>query len=141
MTVVRASVAAAFCGPEAGAVLAHGPTFMGHALGCAVANASLDLFETEPRREQAAAIEAQLREELRPCARFAHVRDVRICGAIGVVELAAAPDLDALRARSDRAEDDAGLFEIPPLREKDPAKSDPLGLDPVENSLGRCPAI
>jgi adenosylmethionine-8-amino-7-oxononanoate aminotransferase len=98
VTVVRASVAAAFCGPEAGAVLAHGPTFMGHALGCAVANASLDLFETEPRREQAAAIEAQLREELRPCARFAHVRDVRICGAIGVVELAAAPDLDALRA-------------------------------------------
>jgi len=98
VTIASAAVAAAFAreGPES--VLMHGPTYMGHALGCAVANASLDLFEREPRAAQAAAIEAQLREELRACARFAHVRDVRVCGAIGAVELASPPDLGTLRA-------------------------------------------
>ncbi len=97
VTVANAAIAAAFTdGPEP--MLAHGPTYMGHALGCAVANASLDLFEREPRAAQATAIEAQLRDELRPCAAFAHVRDVRVCGAIGAVELASPPDLGALRA-------------------------------------------
>jgi adenosylmethionine-8-amino-7-oxononanoate aminotransferase len=97
VTVANAAIAAAFTdGPEP--MLAHGPTYMGHALGCAVANASLDLFEREPRAAQAAAIEAQLRDELRPCAAFGHVRDVRVCGAIGAVELASPPDLGALRA-------------------------------------------
>jgi adenosylmethionine-8-amino-7-oxononanoate aminotransferase len=99
VTVASAAVAAAFTGGEGTEpVLAHGPTYMGHALGCAVANASLDLFEREPRAAQAAAIEAQLRDELRACAAFPGVRDVRVCGAIGAVELAVAPDLDALRA-------------------------------------------
>jgi len=97
VTVANAAITAAFTdGPEP--MLAHGPTYMGHALGCAVANASLDLFEREPRAAQATAIEAQLRDELRPCAAFAHVRDVRVCGAIGAVELASPPDLGALRA-------------------------------------------
>jgi adenosylmethionine-8-amino-7-oxononanoate aminotransferase len=98
VTVAGAAVAAAFTGDGPDAVLAHGPTYMGHALGCAVANASLDLFESEPRAAQAAAIETQLRDELRACAAFPGVRDVRVCGAIGAVELAAAPDLAALRA-------------------------------------------
>jgi len=97
VTVVNAAIADAFTsGPEP--MLAHGPTYMGHALGCAVANASLDLFESEPRAAQAAAIEAQLHDELRPCTTFAHVRDVRVCGAIGAIELAAPADLGALRA-------------------------------------------
>jgi adenosylmethionine-8-amino-7-oxononanoate aminotransferase len=98
VTAVRASIAAAFAGDDPGAVLMHGPTYMGHALGCAAANASLDLFEREPRGAQAAAIEAQLRAELQPCAGLANVRDVRVCGAIGVVELTHQPDLEAMRA-------------------------------------------
>ena len=45
----------------------HGPTFMANPLACAAANASLDLFETEPRLEQVAKIEARLRDGLAPC--------------------------------------------------------------------------
>jgi adenosylmethionine-8-amino-7-oxononanoate aminotransferase len=97
VTVANEAVAAAFTGDVPEPVFAHGPTYMGHALGCAVANASLDLFETEPRTAQAAEIETQLRSELRRCAAFAHVRDVRVCGAIGAVELVAPPDPGALR--------------------------------------------
>jgi adenosylmethionine-8-amino-7-oxononanoate aminotransferase len=67
--------------------LMHGPTYMANAMGCAAANASLDLFETEPRLAQAAAIAAQLAIELEPCRRIAGVKDVRVLGAIGVVEL------------------------------------------------------
>jgi adenosylmethionine-8-amino-7-oxononanoate aminotransferase len=77
----------------------HGPTFSGNALACAAANASLDLFESEPRLAQVAAIEAQLRAGLEPCRAFPAVADVRVKGAVGVVELKHAPDLDALRTR------------------------------------------
>jgi len=98
ITAVCASVAAAFASADPKAILMHGPTYMGHALGCAAANASLDLFESEPRLEQARRIEAQLRDELRPCATLAAVQDVRVLGAIGVVELRAQPDLGTMRA-------------------------------------------
>ena len=67
--------------------LMHGPTYMGNALACAAANASLDLFETEPRLAQVAAIADQLARELEPCRALPGVRDVRVRGAIGVVEL------------------------------------------------------
>jgi len=97
VTAVHERVATAFETGDPDAILMHGPTYMNHALGCAVANASLDLFEREPRLEQAAAIEAQLRAELQSCATLPHVRDVRVRGAIGVVELTAQPDLAALR--------------------------------------------
>jgi len=106
VTIASEAVAAAFSGEGPESVLMHGPTYMGHALGCAVANASLDLFEREPRAAQAAAIEVQLRDELRACGRFSHVRDVRVCGAIGAVEFANPPDLAALRA----AFIDAGIW-------------------------------
>ncbi|MBK5920149.1 adenosylmethionine--8-amino-7-oxononanoate transaminase [Rhodothalassium salexigens] len=79
--------------------LMHGPTYMAHALGCAAANASLDLFETEDRLAQAAAIEAQLAAELAPARDLPGVRDVRTLGAIGVVELDTPPDTERLRAR------------------------------------------
>jgi adenosylmethionine-8-amino-7-oxononanoate aminotransferase len=77
----------------------HGPTFMGNALACAAANASLDLFEREPRLKQVKTIERQLTSELEPCRKLASVKDVRVKGAIGVVELNAEPDLDDLRRR------------------------------------------
>lgn len=79
--------------------LMHGPTYMANPLACAAANASLDLFEREPRLAQAAAIEASLRDGLAPLAGRAGVRNVRVAGAIGVVELERIDDLDGLKAR------------------------------------------
>ncbi len=79
--------------------LMHGPTFMANPLACAAANASLDLFENEPRLAQVAAIEAALIRDLAPARAFPRVRDVRTKGAIGVVELDQIGDLNELRRR------------------------------------------
>jgi adenosylmethionine-8-amino-7-oxononanoate aminotransferase len=98
-TVATSQVTAAFWSDDPRKALMHGPTFMAHPLGCAAANASLDLFETEPRLDQVAAIARQLQAELEPCRDRPGVRDVRVRGAIGVVELDHAPDLKALKAR------------------------------------------
>ena len=65
----------------------HGPTYMANALACAAANASLDLFEGEPRLDQAAAIGVQMAADLEPCRALTGVVDVRVLGAIGVVQL------------------------------------------------------
>jgi adenosylmethionine-8-amino-7-oxononanoate aminotransferase len=86
-TLARRPIAEAFERDNPAAVLMHGPTYMANALACAAANASLDLFETEPRLEQAARIEAQLKAELEPCRGLPGVVDVRVKGAIGVVQL------------------------------------------------------
>ncbi len=76
-----------FLSPSPATALMHGPTFMANALGCAAANASLDLFESEPRLEQADAVSAALESGLAPCRALPGVKDVRVLGAIGVVEL------------------------------------------------------
>jgi adenosylmethionine-8-amino-7-oxononanoate aminotransferase len=99
-TVARRHVFEAFLADDPGAALMHGPTYMANPLACAAANASLDLFEREPRVAQVAAIEAQLRIELAPCSELAGVAAVRVKGAIGAVELGGPVDLDALRRRS-----------------------------------------
>ena len=96
-TVARAHVFEAFLGNDPQRALMHGPTYMANPLACAAANASLDLFESEPRLAQVASIERQLRTELTPCRNFAGVVDVRVKGAIGVVELVGPIDLDNLR--------------------------------------------
>jgi adenosylmethionine-8-amino-7-oxononanoate aminotransferase len=98
-TVASARVYESFLSDDAGKALMHGPTYSGHALACAAANASLDLFAAEPRLQQVAAIAAQLMRELEPCRALAGVRDVRVKGAIGVVELTREPKLEPLRAR------------------------------------------
>jgi adenosylmethionine-8-amino-7-oxononanoate aminotransferase len=98
-TVARKHVFDAFWSDDPQKALMHGPTYMGNALACAAANASLDLFEREPRLQQVAAIAEQMARELAPCRDLVGVRDVRIKGAIGVVELDRIADLGAMRAR------------------------------------------
>jgi adenosylmethionine-8-amino-7-oxononanoate aminotransferase len=98
-TVATSRIFDAFLSDSAEAALMHGPTYMAYPLGCAAANASLDLFASEPRLAQAAAIEAQLREELAPCRRAPGVADVRVKGAVGVVQMDRPVDAAALRAR------------------------------------------
>ena len=98
-TVARRHVFEAFLCGDPSAALMHGPTYMANPLACAAANASLDLFASEPRLAQVAAIEAQLASELAPCRELAGVAEVRIKGAIGAVELSGSVDLDGLRRR------------------------------------------
>jgi adenosylmethionine---8-amino-7-oxononanoate aminotransferase len=89
----------AFLSESPSHALMHGPTYMANPLACAAANASLDLFEREPRLAQVAAIEAALARNLEPVRGFPHVRDVRTKGAIGVVELGRIDDLNAFKRR------------------------------------------
>jgi len=97
-TVASDEIFNAFLSDDAGAALMHGPTFMGNPLACAAANASLDLFEREPRLEQARAMEARLREQLAPARDIAGVRDVRVLGGIGAIELENPGDFGWLKA-------------------------------------------
>ncbi|QKH37837.1 adenosylmethionine--8-amino-7-oxononanoate transaminase [Achromobacter pestifer] len=98
-TVASSKVFEAFWSDDPSHALMHGPTFMGNALACAAANASLDLFETEPRLAQAQAISAALAVGLEPCRELPWVRDVRVLGAIGVVELDGIADREGLKRR------------------------------------------
>lgn len=76
-----------------GNVLMHGPTFMANPLACAVANASLELLLNSPWQTKVTNIQTQLNEELRRCESLDIVKEVRILGAIGVVELNEEVDL------------------------------------------------
>jgi adenosylmethionine---8-amino-7-oxononanoate aminotransferase len=98
-TVARPSVFEAFWSDDPDKALMHGPTFMANALACAAANASLDLFESEPRLAQVAKIEALLQDGLAPCRKLPGVKEVRVKGAIGVVELERIGNINALRQR------------------------------------------
>ncbi len=86
-TLASQDIFEAFLSDDPEKAFMHGPTYMANPLACAAANASLDLFESEPRLKQVAAIEKQLREELEPCRALPNVVDVRVMGAIGVVQL------------------------------------------------------
>lgn len=86
-TLATSAVYEAFLGDSSQRALMSGPTFMANPLACAAANASLDLFEKENRLEQVESIERQLYDQLKPCRDVARVKDVRVKGAIGVVEL------------------------------------------------------
>jgi adenosylmethionine-8-amino-7-oxononanoate aminotransferase len=99
VTIARDKVFDAFWSDEPSDALPHGPTFMANALACAAANASLDLFEREPRLRQVADIALALEHGLAPCRGLPGVKDVRVKGAIGVVELERIDDLEGLRAR------------------------------------------
>ena len=98
-TIATRRIFDAFWSDDPKKALMHGPTYMANALGCAAANASLDLFEREPRLRQVADIAIALERGLAPCRDFPNVKDVRVKGAIGVVELDRIDDLDALRTQ------------------------------------------
>jgi adenosylmethionine-8-amino-7-oxononanoate aminotransferase len=98
-TVATQKVFDAFWSDDPSHALMHGPTYMGNALACAAANASLDLFEREPRLRQGADIGEFLGHRLGQCLGLPHVVDVRARGAIGVVELDRIADLNALKRR------------------------------------------
>jgi adenosylmethionine---8-amino-7-oxononanoate aminotransferase len=98
-TVASRKVFESFWSDDPQKALMHGPTFMANALACAAANASLDLFEREPRMKQVGDISAALDRGLAPCRGLPRVKDVRVKGAIGVVELDHIDDLNAIRAR------------------------------------------
>jgi adenosylmethionine---8-amino-7-oxononanoate aminotransferase len=98
-TIARRKIFEAFWSDDPAKALMHGPTFMANPLACAAANASLDLFEREPRLEQVAKISATLRQGLEACREHPGVKDVRVKGAVGVVELDRIESLDTLRQR------------------------------------------
>ncbi len=95
-TICTEDVALGVCQGEPG-VFMHGPTYMGNPLACAVANASLSLINQNHWQAQVANIEQQLKVELAPCASLPNVADVRVLGAIGVVETHTPVDVAAIQ--------------------------------------------
>ena len=86
-TVASEEVYAVFHTDDSEAALMHGPTFMGHAIACAAANASLDLFESEPRVAQAIEIHRLMQQMMSGLLELGAVEAVRCLGAVGAVEL------------------------------------------------------
>lgn len=96
-TLTTKKVADTVCSGKAG-VFMHGPTFMANPLACAVAHASLKLLIESNWQEKVAKIEQQLQQELLPLAAHEAVKEVRVLGAIGVVETHQTYDTATLQA-------------------------------------------
>ncbi|GAD03506.1 adenosylmethionine-8-amino-7-oxononanoate aminotransferase [Agarivorans albus MKT 106] len=97
-TITSKSVANTICSGEAG-VFMHGPTFMGNPLACAVANASIELLIASGWQTKVATIEQSLKTQLKQCLSLESVTDVRVLGAIGVVEAKQAVNLADIQAK------------------------------------------
>ncbi|PZO14665.1 MAG: adenosylmethionine--8-amino-7-oxononanoate transaminase [Leptolyngbya foveolarum] len=95
-TLTTSHISETFSSGEAG-VFMHGPTFMGNPLACAVSLANLNLLESYDWKTTVANIAAQLQRELEPCRQLKAVKDVRVLGAIGVVELHQPVDMGAVQ--------------------------------------------
>ena len=97
-TLTTREISESFAAGEAG-VFMHGPTFMANPLACAVSLANLTLLESYDWQSTIRSIESQLTAELEPCRSLAAVKDVRVLGAIGVVELHDPVDMQAIQPR------------------------------------------
>ncbi len=97
-TITRREIAEVIAAGEPG-VFMHGPTFMANPLACAVALASIRLLLSQDWQSTVQRIERGLRERLAPARALAHVRDVRVLGAIGVIELTAPLRLERIQQR------------------------------------------
>jgi adenosylmethionine---8-amino-7-oxononanoate aminotransferase len=97
-TLTTQEISASFAAGEAG-VFMHGPTFMANPLACAVAAENLALLESYDWQSTIRSIESQLKAELEPCRSLAAVKDVRVLGAIGVVELHNPVDMQTIQPR------------------------------------------
>jgi adenosylmethionine---8-amino-7-oxononanoate aminotransferase len=95
-TLCTSAVAEGVSHAESGALM-HGPTFMANPLGCAVSQASIRLLLDGPWRARIAEIECRLAEGLAPARELPGVVDVRVLGAIGVVETAVPLPMAALQ--------------------------------------------
>jgi adenosylmethionine-8-amino-7-oxononanoate aminotransferase len=91
-TMTSQAIGEEICRTKAG-VFMHGPTFMANPLACAVAAESLKMINENNWQQQVANIEQQLKKELAVCLGLPNVVDVRVLGAIGVVELDAAVNM------------------------------------------------
>ena len=111
-TVANGRIFNGFWSDDPGHALMHGPTYMANALACSAAIASLELFATEPRLAQVAAISDGLREGLAPLRKLSGIKDIRVMGAVGVVQLKRLHDPKALQ----RAGVDAGIW-VRPFRD------------------------
>lgn len=96
-TIASERVYSAFHSDHSDHALMHGPTFTGHAIGCAVANAALDLFEDGTLLARVRQLEAKLKEKLLPLKELSTVSDFRLCGAVAAIELKDAFPVEAAR--------------------------------------------
>jgi adenosylmethionine-8-amino-7-oxononanoate aminotransferase len=75
----------------------HGPTFMANPLACTAANTSIKLLLESPWQQRITAIELGLQNGLEGCKQLSNVNDVRVLGAIGVVELHQPVDMKTIQ--------------------------------------------
>jgi adenosylmethionine-8-amino-7-oxononanoate aminotransferase len=108
-TVASETIYQAFYDDDINKALMHGPTFMANPLSCAAANASLDLFEQEPRLQQVKNIELQLHSALSELFNHPKVKNVRCHGALGVVQMRPESGFNPFQMRLDLQKYDVWL--------------------------------
>ena len=104
-TVASERVADVISSGDVGAFM-HGPTYMANPLACAAANASLDLFAESDYGEKARSIEGWFMDALPPLVSLPNVKDVRVKGAAGIVEVERLPSREDI----DRVIDETGVW-------------------------------